>query len=105
MNNNVLGLLPHNQKSYKKVKAAYDSGEKVVGILHATGTGKTYNALQLALDNQDKQIIYVTPYNSIIEHVRELIKENPELSADDLLEFATSKIDKEKFEQLKELFT
>ena len=82
MNNNVLGLLPHNQKSYKKVKAAYDSGEKVVGILHATGTGKTYNALQLALDNQDKQIIYVTPYNSIIEHVRELIKENPELDID-----------------------
>lgn len=82
MNNNVLGLLPHNQKSYKKVKAAYDSGEKVVGILHATGTGKTYNALQLALDNQDKQIIYVTPYNSIIEHVRELVKENPELDID-----------------------
>ena len=82
MNNNVLGLLPHNQKSYKKVKAAYDSGEKVVGILHATGTGKTYNALQLALDNQDKQIIYVTPYNSIIEHVRELIKENPEFDID-----------------------
>ena len=82
MNNNVLGFLPHNQKSYKKVKAAYDSGEKVVGILHATGTGKTDNALQLALDNQDKQIIYVTPYNSIIEHVRELVKENPELDID-----------------------
>ena len=80
MDKNILGLLPHNIESYKKVKAAYDAGEKVVGILHATGTGKTFNALQLALDNKDKQIIYVTPYNSIIEHVKELIKDNPELS-------------------------
>lgn len=79
MSKNILGLYKHNQESYKKVKAAYDSGEKVVGILHATGTGKTYNALQLAYDNPDKEIIYVTPYNSIIEHVQELIKENPEL--------------------------
>lgn len=79
MSKNILGLLKHNQESYKKVKAAYDSGEKVVGIIHATGTGKTYNALQLAYDNPDKEIIYVTPYNSIIEHINELIKENPEL--------------------------
>lgn len=79
MNKNILGLYPHNIESYKKVKEAYQKGEKVVGILHATGTGKTFNALQLALDNKDKQIIYVTPYNSIIEHIHELIKENPEL--------------------------
>ena len=79
MDKNILDLLPHNIESYKKIKAAYEAGEKVVGILHATGTGKTFNALQLALDNQDKQIIYVTPYNSILEHVKELIKENPKL--------------------------
>ncbi len=79
MSKNILGLYKHNQDSYKKVKTAYKNGEKVVGIIHATGTGKTYNALQLAYDNPDKQIIYVTPYNSIIEHVQELIKENPEL--------------------------
>lgn len=79
MSKNILGLYKHNQDSYKKVKASYDSGEKVVGIIHATGTGKTFNALQLAYDNPDKQIIYVTPYNSIIEHIQELIKENPEL--------------------------
>ena len=79
MSKNILGLYKHNQDSYKKVKAAYNSGEKVVGIIHATGTGKTFNALQLAYDNPDKEIIYVTPYNSIIEHIHELIKENPEL--------------------------
>lgn len=77
MTNNVLGLYKHNQDSYKKVKNAFDSGEKVVGIIHATGTGKSYNALQLAYDNPDKRIIYVTPYNSIIEHVKEIINNNP----------------------------
>ena len=82
MSKNILGLLKHNIKSYQKIKEAYQNGEKIVGILHATGTGKTFNALQLAYDNQDKQIIYVTPYNSIIEHVNELIKENPELNID-----------------------
>ena len=79
MSKNILGLFTHNKTSYKKIKEAYEQGEKVVGILHATGTGKTFNALQLAYDNQDKQILYITPYNSIIEHVQELIKENPEL--------------------------
>ena len=82
MSKNILGLYKHNQESYKKVKNAFDSGEKVVGIIHATGTGKSFNALQLAYDNQDKQIIYVTPYNSIIEHINEIIKENPELDID-----------------------
>ena len=77
MNNNVLGLYKHNQDSYTKVKDAFDGGEKVVGIIHATGTGKSYNALQLAYDNPDKKIIYVTPYNSIIEHVKEIINNNP----------------------------
>ena len=57
MTNNVLGLYKHNQDSYKKVKNAFDNGEKVVGIIHATGTGKSYNALQLAYDNPDKRII------------------------------------------------
>ena len=76
---NILGLFKHNIESYKKIKEAYQRGEKVVGILHATGTGKTYNALQLAYDNPSKKILYVTPYKSIIEHVNELIKENPEL--------------------------
>lgn len=79
MGKNVLGLYKHNQKSYQKVKNAFDSGENVVGIIHATGTGKSFNALQLAYDNPDKKIIYVTPYNSIIEHIFEIIDNNPDL--------------------------
>ena len=77
MENNILGLYNHNLKSYIKVREAFLEGEKIVGIIHATGTGKTLNALQLALDNKDKNIIFFTPYNSIIEHVKELINDNP----------------------------
>lgn len=82
MKNNVLGLYNHNLRSYKFVDKSFNEGEKVVGILHATGTGKTLNALQLALDNRDKRIIYLTPYNSIIEHIKEVIREFPELDID-----------------------
>ena len=82
MNNNeytTIGLYDHNADSYRKVKAAFDSGEKVVGIVHATGTGKSFNALQLAYDNKDKKILYVVPSNGIIEHIKEIIESNPNL--------------------------
>lgn len=81
-NYNAVGLYDHNIESYKKIKKAFDNGEKVVGIVHATGTGKTYNALQLAYDNKNKKIIYITPSNGIIEHVKEIINDNPNLDLD-----------------------
>ena len=75
----TVGLYEHNIDSYNKIKKAYEDGEKVVGIVHATGTGKSYNALQLAYDNKDKRIVYVVPNNSIIEHIKEIINNNPNL--------------------------
>ena len=83
MNNNeytTVGLYDHNADSYKLVKAAYESGEDIVGIVHATGTGKSYNALQLAYDNRDKKIVYVVPSNGIIEHIKKIIEDNPNLN-------------------------
>ena len=65
-------LYKHNADSYRIIKSAYELGEKVVGIVHATGTGKSYNALQLAYDNKDKKIIYIVPSNGIIEHIKKL---------------------------------
>ena len=83
MSNNeyqTVGLYEHNANSYRKVKASFVAGEKVVGIVHATGTGKSYNALQLAYDNKDKKIVYVVPSNGIIEHVQKIIEDNPNLN-------------------------
>ena len=83
MNNNEfyeVGLYEHNANSYRKVREAYEKGENIVGIVHATGTGKTYIAEQLAKDNKDKKILWVVPNNSIVEHIENVIFNNPYLS-------------------------
>lgn len=56
----TVGLYDHNADSYRMVRNAYESGENIVGIVHATGTGKSYNALQLVYDNKDKKIVFIT---------------------------------------------
>ena len=81
--NNPLNLYPHNWKTYQLVKEKFETGEKIVGIVHATGTGKSYIALNLALDNQDKKIIYVVPSLAILEHLQEIIDENKNVHATD----------------------
>ena len=75
----TLGLYDHNAASYKKVRDAFNDGGQIVSIVHATGTGKSYNALQLAYDNKDKKIVYVVPYQSIVEHLQNIIKNNSNL--------------------------
>ena len=75
---NTVGLYDHNASSYEKIKQGFIEAD-VVSIVHATGTGKSYNALQLAYDNKDKKITYIVPSNSIIEHLNEILKENPNL--------------------------
>ena len=74
-NYKLLGLYDHNIESYEKIVESFEK-ENIVGIVHATGTGKSYNALQLALDNKDKKIIYITPSNGIIEHLKKIINDN-----------------------------
>ena len=82
MDNNeyqTVGLYNHNADSYNKVKEAFNNGEDIVAIVHATGTGKTFNALQLAYDNKSKKIVYVVPSKGIIEHIKKIINDNPKL--------------------------
>ena len=74
--NKGLELYKHNEEAYKKVEKAYNRGENVVGIVHATGTGKSYLALNLAYHNQDKKIVYLVPSNGIIEHLKNIIKDS-----------------------------
>jgi len=71
----TVGLYDHNIESYEKVESKLKE-DNIAAIVHATGTGKSYNALQLAYDNKDKKITYIVPSNSIIEHLKEIIKEN-----------------------------
>ena len=74
--NKGLELYKHNEEAYRKIDDAYQSGEDVVGIVHATGTGKSYLALNLAYHNQDKKVVYIVPSNGIIEHLENIIKES-----------------------------
>ncbi len=67
-------LYDHNKKSYNKIKKFFANNEHIACIVHATGTGKSYNGLQFAYDNKDKKIMYITPTNAIIEHLYDLIK-------------------------------
>ena len=76
----TIGLYNHNADSYRIIKSAYELGEEIVGIVHATGTGKSYNALQLAYDNKDKKILYIVPSNGIIEHIKKIIDNNSNLN-------------------------
>ena len=75
----TIGLYEHNANSSKIIKEAYEKGQDAVGIVHATGTGKSYIALQLSYDNKDKKIVYVVPSNGIIEHIKNIIDTNPNL--------------------------
>ncbi len=73
-----IGLYPHNIDGYEKVIEAYKNNS-VVSVIRATGTGKTYIGLQLALDNNDKKTMYFVPSYAIIEHLTSTITNNPNL--------------------------
>ena len=74
-----VGLYDHNVESYEKIKKGF-SDKDIVSIIHATGTGKSFNALQLAYDNKNKKTVYIVPSTSIIEHLKEIINENDNLN-------------------------
>lgn len=74
--NNVLNLYEHNEETSNKVFDAFNKDEKRVAIVQATGTGKSYVALNLLLKYKDKKALYIVPSNAIIEHLKEIISKN-----------------------------
>lgn len=69
-----LEIYEHNLKNLQKVKDAFSKGERIVGIMQATGTGKTYVALELAQEYMNEKIMYLVPSISIIEHIESIIE-------------------------------
>ncbi len=78
-----LKLRPHNKKAYDKVKKTYET-EKIAAVVHATGTGKSYIALSLVMDNKNKKFIYITPSLAIKEHLEQVLKTNNYSLTEDL---------------------
>jgi len=72
-----LGLYEHNAKAYELSKKMLEE-ENMACIIHATGTGKSYVALQLIYDyikeNNNKRIVFLTPLNGIKDQIKEHIK-------------------------------
>ena len=54
-----MDLLPHNRKAYNSVVEHLKTGNRTC-VIHPTGTGKSYIALQLIEDNPDARILYIT---------------------------------------------
>ena len=65
-------LYPHNKEAYEKIKEGFKTSN-IVGIVHATGTGKSFNALEYVSDNTNENILYVVPSLGIIEHLKNII--------------------------------
>ena len=70
----TIGLYEHNIEGCQRVDGAYQQGNQIVGIVHATGTGKTYIGLQLSYENQDQKIVWVCPSIGMIEHYQQVIE-------------------------------
>ena len=81
--NKKLELYDHNRNCYEIIKEKYKQGENIVGTKRATGTGKSYIGLQLALDNNQSQGIYLAPLKGIFEHLQEIISNDPNVTMDD----------------------
>ena len=81
--NKMLELYDHNMDCYEIIKEKYKQGENIVGTKRATGTGKSYIGLQLALDNNQSQGIYLAPLKGIFEHLQEIISNDPNVTMDD----------------------
>lgn len=86
-------IFEHNETAYENVKSFFAgnySGNTSVPntsvpntsmpnrccVIHPTGTGKSYIALQLIDDNKDKSILYVTSYSVNLALFQESVQEN-----------------------------
>ena len=72
---NNFNLYLHNKESYEKIKEGFKTSN-IVGIVHATGTGKSFNALEYVSDNTNENILYVVPSLGIIEHLKTIVASN-----------------------------
>lgn len=68
-------LYEHNQQAYEAIKEAFLDGQKIASIVQATGTGKTFVAINLAKEEYPKKMLFISPTNAIIEHVQEIIRD------------------------------
>lgn len=62
-------LRPHQQKALDNVNEIFAEDNKAI-VVHPTGTGKTYIALELFRQNKDKKMVFVSPSSAIIGQLK-----------------------------------
>lgn len=68
-------IYKHNLEAYEKVKELFKTENRCC-VVHPTGTGKSYIALQLIQDNINASILYITSYSANLMHFKEAVEEN-----------------------------
>ena len=72
-------LKAHQQEAYDGITEEFKNGNRAA-VVHPTGTGKSYIALKLIEDNQEKQVLYLAPSISILHQIKEnSIKHNGQM--------------------------
>lgn len=76
-----LKLFPHNQAAYEAVSSLLEETGKAA-VIHPTGTGKSFIAFKLAIENFDKRILWLAPseyiYKTQLENLKKIADvENP----------------------------
>ncbi len=69
-------LKEHNIPTYQQAELLFETGENRVGIVQATGTGKSYLILQFLYDhvaNQNKRAIVLEPLYGIVKQFNDLL--------------------------------
>lgn len=62
-------LKPHQQKALDNVNEIFAQDNKAI-VVHPTGTGKTYIALEMFSQNKDKKLVFVSPSSAIIGQLK-----------------------------------
>ncbi len=68
-------LYPHNKVAYDKIVDSFNNGQRISSIVQATGTGKTYLAINLAKETYPKKMLFIAPTLAIIEHIQHTINQ------------------------------
>lgn len=95
-------LFPHNQVAYENALAMMRETGKAA-IIHPTGTGKSFVAFQLVLDNPDKRICWLSPSENIFKTQLENLQADEEVPLENLQFFTYAKLmllSKEEFQEI-----
>lgn len=74
---NKIKLYNHNQETYKNLVSLWEGGSTRVGIVQATGTGKSYIIGRVSEDFSNCRVLVLAPKTHILNVLKEIMVDNP----------------------------